>query len=510
MVSAPIDETAYANLVTNLGDRYWRLNNLYRIINKDGVEVPFRFNAVQELLYQNLHNANIVLKSRQHGVSTFCEIFILDDCLFYPNISSGIIADNLDDAKELMRTKIVYPYTHLPPELRAAIPLTSETKMDLVFANNSKIFVDTSMRSATIQNLHISEFGKICAQFPERAREIVTGSLNAIQPNQRVFIESTAEGQSGYFYEYCKTAQDMQISGHPLTAMDFKFHFYAWWEDPGNRLSDSDTEITTVSSRLMNYFRDLNTKYGIDLDRRQMAWYVKKEQSQQQEMKREHPSHPDEAWEQTLEGAYYSNQFRYLREHKQITKVPHEPGVPVDTWWDLGINDDTSIWFTQDVGREIHVIDFYANSGEALSHYAQILQDLAEELGYYYGKHFAPHDIRVRELSTGRSRIEVAAENGISFDIGPKLPVVDGIEAVRRILPQCWFDETNCSEGIAHLEQYRKEWNERLGTFRNRPLHDNHSHAADAFRTLAVCHKFRDSMRRQRRQIKRVNAAGWT
>jgi hypothetical protein len=163
--------------------------------------------------------------------------------------------------------------------------------------------------------------------------------------------------------------------------------------------------------------------------------------------------------------------------------VPYDPALDVHTAWDLGINDQTSIWFAQVAPpREIRLIDFHTNSGEGLEYYAKYLS----EKPYKYGKHFAPHDIKVRDLSTGRSRIEYARKLGLNFTVTPKLTVSDGIQAVRAMLPLCWFDEKKCDYGLEALKQYRKEYDDLNKVYKSSPVHDWTSHPADAFRMLAL------------------------
>ena len=179
-----------------------------------------------------------------------------------------------------------------------------------------------------------------------------------------------------------------------------------------------------------------------------------------------------------VSGAYYGRLITKAEKEKRITKVPYDESVGVETWWDLGIGDSTSIWFAQRIGEEIHLIDYYETSGESLAHYANVL----EEKDYAYSAHIAPHDITARELGTGKSRLEVANELGIDFDVAPKLEVHHGIESVRNTLPNCWFDREKCKVGLDALRQYRKQWDEKNQVFKNKPHHNWCSHAADSFR----------------------------
>jgi phage terminase large subunit len=182
-----------------------------------------------------------------------------------------------------------------------------------------------------------------------------------------------------------------------------------------------------------------------------------------------------------IQGSYYGKILQQLDDQGRIKEFPIED-LKVHTFWDLGIGDSTAIWFVQYVGNEIRLIDYYETSGEGLAHYVKVLQDKP----YIYGDHFAPHDIRVRELGSGASRLETAQKLGINFRIVDNLPIDDGIQVVRIILKRCYFHSTNCERGIDILRNYHKEFDEKNKVYKNRPHHDWSSHGADAFRMLAV------------------------
>jgi phage terminase large subunit len=161
--------------------------------------------------------------------------------------------------------------------------------------------------------------------------------------------------------------------------------------------------------------------------------------------------------------------------------------------WDLGVGDATAIWFSQSLkSGEIRLIDYDEASGEGLPHYAQVLKSR----GYTLGTHWAPHDIQVRELGTGRSRRETARSLGIDFQIVPNIPIEEGIHAARMLLPRCWFDGTKTKAGLEALQHYRRDYNARLNEFKPTPLHDWAEHGASAFRYLAVRHKTPEPPRR--------------
>ncbi|WP_308586613.1 terminase large subunit domain-containing protein [uncultured Desulfovibrio sp.] len=180
-----------------------------------------------------------------------------------------------------------------------------------------------------------------------------------------------------------------------------------------------------------------------------------------------------------IKGAYYATLLDEAESAGRIRDILIDPAMPVNTAWDLGMDDSTAIWFFQvEPGGDWRFVDYYEASGEGLSHYAKVLQDK----GYLYGTHIAPHDIRVRELGTGKSRWETARELGINFAIAPSLPVSDGIDAVRRKLPRSWFDQKRCSAGLKALRSYRREWRQEFNVYASRPRHDWTSHGADSFR----------------------------
>jgi len=192
------------------------------------------------------------------------------------------------------------------------------------------------------------------------------------------------------------------------------------------------------------------------------------------------------SFEAAIAGAYYGTEMKEATNTGRICNVVYDRAVGVITSWDLGIGDSTSIWFAQYVGQEVRLIDYYENSGVGLDHYARVLQ----EKGYVYESHILPHDVQVKELSTGHSRLETLDNLGIRpVEIAPKLNLDDGIQAVRSMLNRCWFDETKCNRGIEALRQYQRDFDEKGRTWRGRPRHDWTSHGADAMRYLAVGYK---------------------
>ncbi|MBJ6559480.1 terminase [Enterobacter hormaechei] len=438
-----------------LSDKDWRLNNLYWITDKEGKPTRFRMTPEQREYFEGIHTRNIILKARQLGFTTEVCIIQLDAALF-ESAKCALIAHTLNDAKRLFREKVKYAYDKLPAEIKAANPASNDSSGELVFKKGGSLYVSTSFRGGTLRYLHVSEFGKICAKYPDKAREIVTGAFEAVSTGCFATIESTAEGRAGYFFDYCQTAEKALLQGKPLSPLDWKFFFFSWWKNPQYAIDP----VEPLPQRLIEYFAEMAAKHGVVVNERQKAWY-------------------------------YAKQFRWLYTNKRIGQIPDNSHLPVHTFWDIGVGDSTAIWFVREVGEEFHIIDYYENSGEGLRHYMKVLKDR----GYEYGEHWGPHDIENREFGAdAKSRKELAQEGyeidgqvySMTFNVVPKTGVDTGIESVREILPSCVFDEEKCAEGISHLEGYRKEWDDKRGCWKDKPLHDFTSHGADGFRYFAV------------------------
>ena len=288
-----------AYIKAHLSDKWWRMNNLYHIENEQGQLVQFKLRPAQELLFRCMWWLNIILKARQLGFSTAIDIYLLDEALFNKNIKCGIIAQDQKAAGEIFRTKIEIPFDNLPSWLKSTFPIESRrggaSGGYILFKHGSSIQVATSFRSGTVQRLHVSEHGKICAKYPEKAKEVRTGTLNAIHPGCIAFIESTAEGVGGDFYEMSINSLELTNAKAELSQMDWKFHFFAWWQDPKYTAPVPATGLI-LSKTQAEYFASIEKAMHMTLTDGQKQWYVSKEREQKAEMKQEFPSTPLEAF----------------------------------------------------------------------------------------------------------------------------------------------------------------------------------------------------------------------
>lgn len=471
----------YQELKKYLNNRWWRLNNLYWIKDKQGRKIKFELNWAQKHFYKALHYFNVILKARQLGFTTFIMIYFLDCCLFNDNQAAGVIAHTKDDAQDLFDNKVKFAYDNLPDWLRNLRTANTDTAKKLVLSNGSSFTVGTSLRSGTYQKLLISEFGKISAKFPAKAIEIKTGALNTVEAGQMIFIESTAEGKSGEFFDIVEQGRALKAQSKQLTRLEPRFHFYAWFDNPDYRLNDEEAALTVIPQKMAEYLSSL------PIDVNQKAWYSAKAKIMGEEMKREYPSTPDEAFEGSLEGAFYSTEMQEMRIGGGVCRLPYDRSYPVTTFWDIGgSRDQFSILFYQYIDRQHRFIDYHESNGQGWNFYAKLLNDK----GYVYDKHYMPHDGRQRkvglEVYTG---VELAEQVGIRpVEIVPVTKSVweDIRNFCKPILPQCLFDESKCALLITRLDNYRKRWDDINGMWLNDAQHDEASHGADGFRTFAV------------------------
>lgn len=483
---------------------------LYKIIDKQGREVPFIPNAVQLEFLRSIHYRNIIPKARQRGLSTVIQIYMLDSALFTDNFKGKVIAQDEDAAQAIFRDKLKFAYNHLPDIIRAQYPLQSNSKTEIELPNGSSVSVSTSARSSTVQMLHVSEMGKIAAKYPDKAREIVTGSIPAVPPDGLVFIESTAEGREGEFYKMVMQAKKLKDKGAKLSPLDYKLHFYSWWDAEEYQLSPEGMTFTTAD---YEYFGKLEHQLGIAISSSRRAWYVKTREGfggDNEKMFQEYPSTVDEPFQVSTEGTYYAAQFSEARKHGRIGRVPHDPTLPVYTSWDIGANDETAIWCIQIDRNAFNVINYVEASGETFSYFVNWLK----ELGYTWATHLLPHDAAhtrqqgLRNKSAQEMIQELAP--GWKLEIVPRIPeTIQGINQVRNIFPRCWFDESNCDVGLTHLELYRKEWDKQHSCWKDEPRHDVHSNSSDSFRMFAQAFASEQISTRESRKRTATQQTDW-
>lgn len=292
----PIASTDYIGLESidpRLVDRVWRLNNLYTVINEEGELIKFKLRPSQMKLLQNMHYKNIILKARQLGFTTFICIFLLDYALFNKNKQIGIIAHTQSDAGVIFK-KVKTAWDNFPKPICDFLKLNTngDSKVEYEFTNGSIMRISTSLRSGTYQAVLVTEFGKICARFPEKADEIITGTLPAVPAKGLVFIESTAEGEEGHYYDMAQEAMEASRMKRVLTVKDYKFFFFPWYENP----ADVVTGDVDIPPQVTEYLNKMERLQKVSLSKEQRNWYFITSKELRGKMKQENPSTPEEAF----------------------------------------------------------------------------------------------------------------------------------------------------------------------------------------------------------------------
>ena len=392
------------------------------------IEIPYEPRPLQEKIHNELRRYNVLVCHRRFGKTVLAVNHLIMTCCEKPNSRLAYIAPTYRQGKA-----VAYDYLKLYTDpLMKLGGKRHETELKVDLWNGSRIQIfgadnPDSLRGLGFDGVVLDEFALMSPRtWTEIVRPAISDKLGYV-----IFIGTPM--------------------GHN--------HFWEVYDLAKRRGGDWYAELYRASES------------GVIPD---------------EELEDARATMPEDQYEQEFEvsfqaavsGAYYGKQIQKAEKENRITDVDYDPNIDVETWWDLGIGDSTAIWFAQRTGKEIHLIDYFESSGESLAFYINMLKEKA----YNYGRHVAPHDITTRELGTGKSRLEVARELGTDFEVCPRLEIDHGIEAVRNSLDNCYFDKNRCKYGIDCLRQYRKQFDDRMQTFKNKPLHDWASHGSDAFR----------------------------
>ena len=499
-------------LASLLADKEWRLQNLYHIENKKGLLVRFRLNHAQMRLVKESHHRWDILKARQLGISTFASVLMLDACLFAgdKSIECAIVDKTSDDAKSKLR-KVVCAFEALDrlplnptQEDRALAYVGGLVKMSLSmsakaetveFSNGCKISAGTSKRGGTVQILHISELGYTAIHHPQKAREIISGSQNAVPLDGLIIRESTHEGgRTGLNYELLKASMSKQHD-QCLSPLDFRFFFFSWHEHPEYVLPGIKP---VLCQELADYFIKLKEKHGIDLSDERKAWYASMWASMPLGlMKQEYPSTPDEAFDTSIEGAIFAERITLAETQGRVGRVV-APDVysPLYVTFDLGVGDDTTMWLFQP--REdgfYYALDYYANAGQGMDHYIEQLRRWERTHGKMVELVLLPHDAAKRSQMSGLSFADEFRKFGLPYKVLKRIDNLwQGIAFARRLIDRCVFTErVDVSleagalrpSGLNCLRNYRTAPMSANGGIKDMPVHDICSHGADSFRYMA-------------------------
>ena len=446
-----------------LNTKLWRMNNIYWIINKDSDKVRFTMNRAQHIKYAAglRHPRQLVLKSRQRGISTFTLIDYNDDAMFIDNLTVGMQSYGLDESAVLLE-KLTLLWDNLDPYIKDFLRL-SKTKHNtkaVGYSNGSEVRVQTSFRGDTLHRLHVSELGKIASKDPKKARELRTGTLQAIKAGNPVTVESTAEGQHNAFHEWWYQAVD--LIGE-RTLKDFNPLFLSWVDDPDCNASlqthitvEYEREIEVIESEYGEYIEDKD----FALEQTQINWFVGQRRELGKDFYQEYPHTPESAFNAVHDGAYYARLWR--KKGTVVESGLYDENLEVYVALDLGVNDMMVMVYFQ-INRtesmpKLCIIDEYHNHGEGLEHYVNLMK----ASGYKIETVILPHDAKVQELGTGKTRLGRLRELGVRNCkvIKRTSSVNTDIEQVRKAIPHMYIDGEKCDYIIKMMGRYMKKWNE--------------------------------------------------
>lgn len=470
-----------------MADESWRLNNLYTVQDEGGLEVPFQQREPQKFYYDNRWYLDLITKGRQIGFSTEIGMEMLDTCVFHSNTAAGIIDYKLDDATKKL-DKIKFAYRRMPRSVREKVAMLKDNEEEIHFSNGSRIEVGVSHRGGTLQFLHVSEYGKTAVEKPDAAMEIKTGAFQTIAAGQRIVVESTCHGTAGLFKDMVTNAQQHEESGLPMSQLDWRLHFFAWWRKRDYRLP---ANLVFITAELRQYFAKLRAEHGIKLDALQEAWYAKKYGDLgPDKMREEYPSTISELFFASVEGAFFKREMAAARATGRVGHaVPFDPTRAVYTSLDIGVDGGMFLIFWQTDGVRHRAIDCLEDEDHtgSIQLYASWLLEKQRERGFRYTTHYAPHDMAQRDFSSNaKSRKTIAAELGVEVEVVPQIDAkADSIENARRFLASCWFDAEHCGRLVDCLDNYQKKWNKATQQWSHEPLKNGFDHGADAFQNAA-------------------------
>lgn len=464
-----------ADLVELLKQPLFRICNLYWIKSKEtGQPIKFMPNkpqcAVLYAVYIEGKNRLAIPKSRQIGFSTLFAIISLDETHFSKGKQASVVDQTQLDASEKL-DKVRYAWVRMPSKLKA-VAITDNGR-ELEFDNNSRVVGGLRARGGTNQVLHISEWGPIAFDDPERSREIITGALPSVSGKTgKVFAESTHKGgKGGDWYDLIE--RSLQTPERYRTEKDFWVMFFPWWKDVTCRQTGDYAQLTDETRK---YFAELSKRFNRSFDNAQMLFYQKVVETTGADVFSEYPSTLEESWKTQNPGAIYSAEVDKARIQGRInTSVLHYAQLPVYSCFDIGAPLNTKCWIFQAVGDRINLLESISGDEECATAAAWVKR-LKDKVHYNWGGHFIPHDGE----TVWRASMQEAGLSGVVCLPKPHFEW-DNINDALGAFGRCYFNQAGCEDGINSLEAYRSKQEADGVTIRNIPVHDWASHFSTAF-----------------------------
>ena len=469
-----LNESDYQNIVC----QKWRLNNLYRIIDRNSNSIKFNLNPVQEHVLDNMHTRNIILKARQLGMSTFAVLYLLDLAIWEKNLSCGIVSYSLEHAQHIFKRIIGHALDTMPKKYKDIVIITQRSAREINFVHGSSIRVDTTLRGGSYPLVLVSEFGKTCARNPQKAEEVITGTLQAVPRDGKVIIESTGEGNDGYFAEMVTEAA--RRGNENLNNLEYKLFFFPWFEEPSYNIYEKINYDVTLT----DYFNKTEKETGKTIAVSQRNWYAVQSKILGDKIRQEFPSSIGEAFLSSSDAYYFAEAIAMAYSDQRMLYTSLYDGLlPVYVAMDIGVNDLTVMTFFQIAHGEIRIIDYYEDKNKGVDFYAKFL---LQDKKYLYSIIFLPHDSTKRDPLDTTNTYERDFRRMFShletkFHVLPRMDKQLSISHAKNMMNRCVFNLTKVKPFVDHVSKYRKKWNEQTGRYLEEPYHDIHSNFADCF-----------------------------
>lgn len=463
----------------SIQDKSFRLNTLYRIIDRTGNSIPFKMNSVQADVCACTHKRKLILKARQLGMSTYAILSILDDAIFHRNQACGIVSYSLEHAQHIFKRIIGHALDTFLADLKPWLVITSRSAHEISFGNGSFLRVDTSLRGGAYTNILVSEFGKTCARSPLKAEEVVTGTIQAVPLTGRVTIESTAEGNEGFYASMVHQAS--QRGNDNLSELDYHLFFYPWFREPSYVMAQKVTQDTKQA----DYFSRIQKESDCILSTEQRNWYCHQQSLLGDKIRQEFPSTVGEAFLSSSDAYYFALPIQEAYESNRCLSAPiYDALEAVYVSMDIGVNDLTVMIFFQVVHGEIRIIDMYSDMNKGVDFYSRFLLN---DKKYIINTIFLPWDSKQRdgivvENTYERDFRKYFMHTQTKIVVLPRTDRNLSIGQASMKLSRCVFDLRKVKPLLDHLMKYRKKWSEQYGRYLDEPYHDEHSNFADSFR----------------------------
>src|SRR3990167_716087 len=458
-----------------------RLNNCYRIIDRNSNSIRFKLNPVQQNVLRGLHTRNLILKARQLGMSTFAVLYLLDEVLNNENMSAGIVSYSLEHAQHIFKKIIGHAYDTVNPLIKQFAPIKQRSAREISFMNGSSIRVDTTLRGGSYPLVLVSEFGKTCSRNPQKAEEVITGTLQAVPKDGKVIIESTGEGNEGFYAELVMEAS--RRGNDNLSNLDYKLFFYNWTEEASYVLE----EKVTYEIAFTDYFNKLEKESGKIITQPQRNWYAVQSKVLGDKMRQEFPSTVSEAFLASSDAFYFAEGIQKAYENNRCLHTSlYDALLHVYVAMDIGVNDLTVMVFFQIAHGEIRVIDYYEDKNKGVDFYAKFL---LQDKKYLYNTIFLPHDSTKRDAldvsnTYERDFARLFASTGTRFIVLKRMDKQLSISHAKIKLERCVFNISRVKPFLDKISKYRKKWNEATGRYLEDPFHNEASNHADCFQYM--------------------------